>query len=124
MLAPLFLLALTGPLRPADTSPEISKGAALVRGCQAELRLMALPSFEGVTQGDLIQGAYCVGYLNGFTGGLDPAKAAICTHHDSMGSLVRAYVAYMEQNPHLLEEDKRVGLFLALQNAYPCPGTR
>ncbi|HLI78130.1 MAG TPA: Rap1a/Tai family immunity protein [Acidobacteriaceae bacterium] len=120
LFAPL-LFALATPAAHADPAPDPSKGAALLRGCQAEVRLMELPSLSSAEPIDLINGAYCVGYLNGFTAGLTPATAAICTGEDSMAALVRAYVRFMERNPKLLDEDKRVGLRLALQEAYPCP---
>ena len=85
---------------------------------------MALGALEEAPALDLINGAYCIGYLNGFTAGLPSASSPICTQADSMGNLVRAYVRYMDRNAQLLEEDKRVGLRLALEDAYPCSAVR
>ena len=84
---------------------------------------MALSSLEQAPPIDLINGAYCIGYLNGFTAGLPVVPVSICTHDQDMGAIVRAYVSFMERNPPLLEEDKRVGLRLALEDAYPCPAS-
>lgn len=85
---------------------------------------MALNSLENAAQIDLINGAYCLGYLNGFIANLPSTPASICTHADTVGALVRTYVDYMERNPPLLEADKRVGLRMALEDAYPCPAPR
>lgn len=120
MLGSLLLLpflTLHTDLAPAyDTT----RGASLLRGCQAEMRLMALDSLTEASQSDLINGAYCVGYLNGFTASLPPAPASVCPHDDSMGQMVHVYVSYMERNPRMLDEDKRVGLRRALEEAFPC----
>ncbi len=88
------------------------------------MRLMGVSSLEEAPQIDLINGAYCIGYLNGFTAALAPDATPICTHQESMAAMVRAYVTYMDQNPTLLDEDKRVGLRLALQSAFPCSASR
>ena len=123
MVAPLlmFTLAASAAGRPADAGRELFKGAALYRTCQAEMRLMELPSLSAARQPDLIDGSYCVGFLNGFTGNLNAARNEVCPGSASMGEVVRTYVAYMDRNPKLMTEDRRVGLRLALQEAYPCP---
>ncbi len=84
---------------------------------------MDLPSLAGATQDDLIEGSYCVGFVNGFVGTLQGGKA-VCTNGAPVGEVIRAYVAYMEKNPKLLEQDRRVGLRLSLQEIYPCPITQ
>lgn len=48
-------------------------------------------------------------------------RSSICTREHTMADLVRAYVDYMQRNPEMLEADKRVGVRLALENAFPCP---
>lgn len=121
MLAPHLFLLLVATHLPADASQDPAKGSSLLHGCQAERRLMNLPSLDEAPAMDLIDGAYCIGYLNGFLAGLSPAS--ICTGQESMGALVNAYVDYMETHPELQDQDKRTGLRLALQNAYPCPAT-
>ena len=122
MLAPTLLLLLTAATHlSADTAPDPAKGATLLHGCQAELRLLNLPSLDQAPPIDLIDGAYCIGYLNGFLAGLSPAS--VCTRQQTMAALVTAYVHYMETHPELEDQDKRTGLRLALQNAYPCPAT-
>ena len=121
MLAPSLLFLLAGTHLPADAAPDPAKGASLLHECQAELRLIHLPSLDQAPAIDLIDGAYCVGYLNGFLSGL--TRASICTKQESMGDLVTAYVSYMESHPDLHDQDKRTGLRLALESAYPCPAT-
>lgn len=72
-------------------------------------------------QADLVNGAYCVGYVNGFISNLAPGPASICIENRPLADLVTAYVSFMDRNPKWLEEDKRVGLRLALEGAFPCP---
>lgn len=81
---------------------------------------MALPTLEDAPPLDLINGAYCIGYLNGFVAALPAANPAICTKQAPMGDLVKSYVDYMQRNPPMQDEDKRLGLRLALEAAYPC----
>jgi hypothetical protein len=119
MLAPL-LLVLTAALPTVSGLPDPAMGGSLLRGCQAEMRLMALPTLEEAPPLDLINGAYCIGYLNGFLAALPSAKTVICPNQVPMGDLVRSYVEYMQRNPPMQDQDKRVGLRLALQSAYPC----
>lgn len=123
MFAFLLLAFLASPGPTADSGQDITRGAALLRGCQAELRLMQPGVLPAAAQGDLVNGAYCVGYLNGFISNLSAPHGTICLENQPMGSLVGAYVGFMEQNPRLLEEEKRVGLRLALESAFPCPTT-
>ena len=121
MLSPLLLLVLAATNGNSDAGRDLLKGSALLRTCQAEARLMDLPSLTRATRPDLIDGAYCVGFLNGFTGTLNSAKDSICTNGASMGAVVRSYIEFMEKNPKLLDEDRRVGVRMALQDAFPCP---
>lgn len=124
MLAPLLLLASVAAQPPApNPGAELSKGSALLRVCRAEVRLMDLPSITEASQSDLLNGSYCVGYLNGFVANLTTATR-ICTESAPMGTLVRAYVGFLEKNPDLLGEDRRLGLRMALRDAFPCPVKR
>ena len=116
----LFLL-LTATHVIADAAPDPSKGSSLLHGCRAEVRLMNLPRLDQAHSVDLIDGAYCSGYLTGFLAGLSPAS--VCSDQESMGALFNTYVHYMEIHPELEDQDKRIGLRLALGNAYPCPAT-
>ena len=115
----LFISVAAG--RPDEAVREITKGSALLRSCQAEIRLMELPSISQATQPDLIEGTFCVGFVNGYTGNLNGTNAPICTKGANMGEVVRAYVDFMIKNPTLLEEDRRVGFRQALQAKFPCP---
>ncbi len=121
MLVPLILLAsAVTPSPAADAVVELSKGSALYRVCRAEVRLMDLPSMTNASQSDLLNGSYCVGYLNGFVANL-PRQTEICTNSAPMSALVRAYVGYLDKNPDLLGEDRRLGLGMALRDSFPCP---
>lgn len=80
---------------------------------------MDLPSVAKASQSDLLNGSYCVGYLNGFVANLTH-QTAICTDNAPMSALVRAYVEFLDKNQDLLTEDRRLGLGLALKNAFPC----
>ena len=121
MLVPLLLFASTVNPPPAPNPvAELTRGSALYRVCRAEVRLMDLPSISQASQSDLLNGSYCVGYLNGFVANL-PQQSAICTNNAPMGSLVRAYVNFLDKNPDLLGEDRRLGLGMALQASFPCP---
>ena len=119
MLASALLLVLAGTPGTAGAVAEMSKGSALYRVCQAEVRLMDLPDLRKATQSDLLNGAYCVGYLNGYLSNLHPT-AAVCTGGATTGSLVRAYVDFMAKNPGMLEQDQKIGLAMALSDAYRC----
>ncbi len=121
MLVPLLLLAAAAAQpRATDAVTELSKGSALLRVCRAEVRLMDLPSITKASQSDLLNGSYCVGYLNGFVANLT-TKTEICTNSAPMGALVRAYVDFLEKHPDLLDEDRRLGLGMALRDSFPCP---
>ena len=121
MLAPLLLLASAVAHAPAaDAVVELSKGSALYRVCRAEIRLMDLPSINQASQSDLLNGSYCVGYLNGFVANLT-TQTDICTNSAPLSALVRAYVGFLDKNPDFLGEDRRLGLGMALRDAFPCP---
>ena len=122
VLSLLLATAVTG--KADDATREIVKGAALYRSCQAEVRLMELPDVSHATQPDLIDGAFCVGFVNGFTGNLSGARVGVCTNGSNMGTVVKVYVTFMNENPKLMDEDRRVGLGMALQIAYPCPAAQ
>ena len=109
--------------RPDEAVREITKGSALLRSCQAEIRLMELPSIAQASQPDLVDGTFCVGFVNGYTGNLGGSSAPICTKGANMGEVVRAYVAYMGKHPDLLDKDRGSGFREALQAMYPCPTT-
>ena len=117
----LLVSVVTG--KPVDATREIVKGAALYKSCQAEVRLMELPDISQATQPDLIDGSFCVGFVNGFTGNLHGTRIGVCTNGSSMGEVVKAYVAFMEKNPRLMDEDRRIGLGMALESTYPCPAS-
>ncbi len=85
---------------------------------------MELPSLHAASQTDLVDGSFCVGFVHGYMGSLVSGNSGICTNGTPMGELVRGYVAFMEKNPKLLEEDRRVGLQMSLQAAFPCPVTQ
>ncbi len=82
---------------------------------------MDLANLSAATQPDLIDGSFCVGFVNGFVANLHSDRTTICTNSAPVGTVIRAYVTFMDKNDKLLEEDRRVGLRLAMEEAYPCP---
>ena len=52
---------------PANDVRDLLKGAALYRACQAEIRLMDLSSLAAGKESDLVDGAFCAGFVKGFT---------------------------------------------------------
>lgn len=85
---------------------------------------MELGSLADASEADLINGAYCIGYLNGFAANLTSGRTTNCAPEGSMGQMVRFYVRYMEKNPSLLDMDKRVGLRKALEESFACEAAR
>ncbi len=121
MLAPVLFFLLHHVAVTPDAGQGAGKGASLLKGCQAELRLTVPGALAAADAGDLVNGSYCVGYLNGFLANLSTPRSAVCLNEEPMAELVRAYVSYMERHPQLLAEEKQTGLRLALQDAFPCP---
>jgi hypothetical protein len=121
MLLPVAVLLLYPLAVSPDAAGDASRGRTLVKSCEAELRLLQPGAIDAASQSDLVSGSYCIGYVNGFLGGLLPTGSAICTAGAPMISVVEAYVRFMERNPQLAEEDKRVGLRQSLEASFPCP---
>jgi len=114
MLAPLLALALLQQSASASES-----GTSLSRDCQAHERIAANGTASGA---DYYFGAHCVGYIDGFIDGIlviSPSPP-ICPVHASMGTMVKVYLAYVQQHPVLLDKPAYEGLFAALSDAYPC----
>lgn len=121
MLALALLFLATPPISPAGNAIDVSSGAALVKGCDAELRLMQPDALKNASAGDLAEGSYCIGYLHGFLANIHSAETPICTERESMAALLRNYLEFMGDNPSLLGKDKRLGLRLSLEHTYACP---
>ena len=120
MLAPALLFALAAVRPSPDALTELSKGSALYRVCQAEVRVMDQGSVRDGDGSDILNGSYCVGYMNGYMGNLH-RDDAVCTGGAPVGLVVRAYVLFMDKNPNLLGEERQTGVNLALRDAFPCP---
>ena len=115
LLPVLALLSTTGN----DAAGELMRGSSLYRGCQAELRLMHLPSLAQAAESDLLNGTYCIGYVNGFVSQLR-RDDAVCPAGVPTGSLVEGYVSYMDSHPELLSQDRGIGLSMALRSGFSC----
>jgi hypothetical protein len=115
MFAPIFMLALAFQASP---KPDASNGAYLVHACQSAIREMDHPNDDSAK---VYEAAICMFYIQGFMDGEDAAGKGACWMNASYENVVKAYVAYMEKHPKMMEMDKRVGLVLALGNAFPCP---
>ena len=121
MLIPILALALMSLNAPASES---ATGSTLFHECQAWIRYADGSSKTG---DDFSLGEYCIGYVEGFTSGLlwsdafHNVSGLVCPPESStFGTAVRIYVAYMEKHPKLMDENKYIGLFDSLRDAYPC----
>lgn len=115
MLAPLLALVLSSPV-----GADPNSGTKLFQECQAHERISDQTSTSNM---DYANAAHCVGYVEGFITGIlvGPPPAPLCPVHATPGTIVRVYVAYMQQHPALLDKPMYEGLFAALSDAYPCP---
>jgi hypothetical protein len=77
---------------------------------------------SSVPMTDMAQGRVCQAFISGFIKGLQYAKDdPVCADAASVGTLMRVYVLYMEQNPEKMDEPKEYGLTSALTSRYACP---
>jgi hypothetical protein len=113
-----FLMATVLLVQQNLTEANVNKGSSLFASCQAHIRVMDR-TYKNLDE-DFPASEYCVGYVEGFTTGNVYGGGSLCFKEASAGTLVRVYVAYMQRNPKLLDDDKYVGLGLALRDSYQC----
>jgi hypothetical protein len=119
MFVPILILALAVPFQSSAKS-DTSQGTYLFHACQAAIQEMDHPQSDSP---NLAGAMFCMSYFEGFIDGKSAAGHGPCLGDASSEAIVRAYVAYMEKHPKVMEMDKRVGVVLALGSAYPCPAT-
>jgi len=113
LIVPLLYFAVFA----AQPQSTMQTGTGLFMACQALIK-----SDSQANRGtDDVQVGVCLGYLDGYTAGLAEGSKVVCASQATFGTMARVYVAYMEAHPKLLDAPKNIGLFLALQDAYPCP---
>jgi len=117
MLIPLLALALSLPA--TESTPPNLLGSALYRNCKADIRMMDSPT--GGEDADTNPASACLDYVSGFTDALTVAHQICPTENASRGTIIRLYVAHMDKYPKLFDEDRAMGLWAALIDAYPCP---
>ena len=102
----------------AQSTSSVSLGSTLYRNCKAEIR-----SSESSTPNreDDELGMECLNYIAGFTDALAVAHQMCPSENTSRGTVVRLYVAYMDRYPKLLDDDRGIGVWGTLADAYPCP---
>ncbi len=115
MIAPLLVLSMLP--QAAVNVPENSRGQHLFRACQAVIRTIDDPN---APMSDFAAGSLCVGYIDGFTDGLEMAGRGLCLSGANLGTMARVYVAFMEKNPKLLDVEQSAGLAKSLMDSYPC----
>jgi hypothetical protein len=113
MLIPLLALAFVG----TTDVPELQRGSALYRQCQASVKAIDEPDSPMYV---FASAALCSGYIDGFADGLEMGGHGVCLAGASLGTLARVYVAYMQKNPKMMDVEKSVGLLNALLDNYPC----
>ncbi len=120
MLAPLLALAMFA--QKANAVPQNELDSTLYHNCKADVRMMDSPT--GGAHEDMDPAEACIDYVSGFWYGYS-VRGGICNANDaSRGTVIRIYVAFMETHPKLFDEDRGLGLWGALVDAYPCPSAR
>ncbi len=76
---------------------------------------------EPVETVELSNANYCMGYLDGLVSFMDKATSRVCLPAHTSATLARVYVLYMGTHPKLFDEEQKLGAYLALLDAYPCP---
>ena len=115
MLAPVLVL---GVMLRVSVPPQGMTGSDLFPYCQAWIRISdKTSSATEVIDSGLSE--YCLGYIEGIATGLKYTKR-VCFDSPTVGTLIRVYVVYMQQNPKLLDEEKYIGVLNALEASYPC----
>lgn len=113
-LIPLLFLSLA----PTQAAP--SKDTAhLYDSCKAFDRILDNDQHPH----DLDIADYCLGYMNGYFGGISAASenaGGLCVSHATHGTLARVYTAYMDGHPKLFDEPQEVGFYWAIMTNYPC----
>jgi len=108
MLVPILLLHLLLQPKSLDT------GRDLYAACQSVAEQQS-PSNQAYTRG-----VECLSYVEGYSDGLADGVKPICVSEASVGEIVHAYVLYLQKHTSLMDEPKRVGLYEALEQNYPC----
>jgi Rap1a immunity proteins len=117
MIAPILALALAAA--PQTDPASFQRGSGLYHDCKGAARYIdTSESIHTVEEGS--QFDRCTFYIQGYVDGAPDGR--FCAGRATIGTFVKVYVAYMEKTPKVLDEPRYVGLFLALQDAYPCPG--
>lgn len=120
-VAVLFLYANTPmPSQEVSRHSGSDNGAWLYHSCLALVRMMDSPS--GGSDPDKGLGNHCADYITGF---MDASSFthSICTGNATNGTIVRIYVAYMQDHPKLMDQMKAEGYWLAMKDAYSCPNS-
>jgi len=116
MFLPLGLFASSFVPPQGNSAPAMMKGSYLFHACQADIALQdSLPDADA----RIAMATGCVNYIGGYIDGAR-SKKQFCLDGATNGTIVRVYVAFMQANPKLLDEDREVGVNFALLYNYPC----
>ena len=114
MIVPFLALAI---FQQTASVSQNTRGTILFHQCQAVIRLDDSPST--FPDQDLATANHCLDFIQGFSEGLSAGGQA-CFNGAGHGTLVRVYVKFMETHPTYLDQDKGIGFYVAMLQAYPC----
>jgi hypothetical protein len=100
------------------TTSNVGKGSALYSQCKTHIAL--IEKTKEIDTGSAVDAGVCIGFLTGF---VEAARErfGFCVKDTTINTLARVYVAYMDKNPKLFDENEGITVSLALVDAYPCP---
>lgn len=96
MPLPAIALLLLSSMQNTAEIPVIDRGSTLFHDCKASIRTQDSGDTSLRAYAD---GAMCIGYVDGFTDGLNFLKVNFCLTGATVGTMVSIYLAYMERTP-------------------------
>lgn len=87
----------------------------LYESCKSSVRVLEGTEHPGI---DSSASPYCLGFAKGFMAETD--RRICLPPHTGLGPVARAYIAYMDLHPPLMDQPEEVGFAAALLSAYPC----
>lgn len=115
----MLALVFSALINQGQLANDVTKGLHLYRSCQAAVRMSNNPETVQA-RAELASSTYCFGYLGGYIDAVNRLKPEVCLRNTSLNAVARVYVAFMDANPKLLDENRAFGVLLATKNAYTC----
>jgi hypothetical protein len=118
MIASLLALAFLQPAQ-AGRQAAAASNPFLIHACQVSVQLhetrTPAPN-EEATRFDIA----CVSYIQGFADAAALTQS-LCVKNVKTGTLAKEYIAYMDQHPELLSQDRALSLAASVRENHPCP---